>query len=442
MIKKLRSKFMLISMLSVVIVLGIMIGGINIINYRTTVDNADRVISVLSQNNGSFPERPFTETVPGGAPGGPADEITDQEGAGRPEPGEEMRRPGGPGAQALIESPELQYEARFFSVLLSQTGEVMNADTNRIAAVDEEEAQSLAEEIFASGKTRGFTSDYRYLRTEEGGNVRIIFYDCGRSLGYFRSFLRASLIISTAGAVLVFILIFFASGHIMKPVAESYEKQKRFITDAGHEIKTPLSIINADADVILMDGENSWAQDIKEQTARLTELTNNLIFLAKMEEGSPSITFEKCDFSKITEQTCESFSSMYLTGKRILRKNIMPDMYVKGDARALKELVTILLDNALKYSPEDGVTEVELSRSGKGVRLKVTNDTKEVLSEEDRQHLFDRFYRTDRSRNSDTGGYGIGLSTAHAIAEAHKGKISARSRDEGRLTIRVDLPAS
>lgn len=414
MFGKLRIRFILISMLSVTLVLGVIIAGINILSYRSTVENADMILNMLAENGGRFPEW-----------GGEGE--SDAPPMPLPGPGDPAR------------SQELMFESRYFSVLLSPSGEILETDTGMIAAVDEGEAQNMAREVFTSHSEKGFEGDYRFLKTTVEENTRVIFYDCGRSLDSFRSFLKASLIISVIGITVVFVLIYYASGRVVRPVAESYEKQKRFITDAGHEIKTPLAIINADADVILSDGDNSWADDIKEQVGRLTELTNELIYLSKMEEGLPELSMVRVDLTKITEESCDSFSSMFITGNKKLNKDISSDVSIKGDEKSLSRLMSILLDNALKYSPEGGTTEVILKKTGKGISLKVTNDTTNAIDKESAKRMFDRFYRTDKSRNSETGGYGIGLSVAQAIVTAHKGRISAEPMGS-KLTIKVLLP--
>ncbi len=398
-------------MMSVILVLGVIITGINILNYGSTVSDADSILELLAENGGHFPE-----------------------------PSEGVPPPMGPGQRDPARSLELRFETRYFSVLLSSDGEVLETDTGMIAAVDEEGARQMSLDVLSSGAMKGFEGDYRFLRINNGGDVRVIFYDCGRGLDSFRSFLKASVLISVIGIVVVFILIYYASGRVVRPVAESYEKQKRFITDAGHEIKTPLAIINADADVILSDGENQWAEDIKSQVGRLTGLTNNLISLSKMEEGGTDISLVRTDLSAIVNDSCESFAAMFITGNKKLDVDVCDSIFVKGDEKSLRELVTILLDNALKYSPSGGTTEVVLKRTGKGISLQITNDTVNDIDKESCRHLFDRFYRTDKSRSSETGGYGIGLSVAQAIVNAHKGKISAEPDGNGKLTIKTVFP--
>ena len=431
MIKKLRTRFILTAILSVFIVLTLLIGGINLFNYRQVVSDSDSVLEILMENDGSFPE---TEAppAPGEDPGAPGSSGG---------PGGEQGRRGG--WTDRINSPEIAYESRYFTVEIAEDGTVSSSNTGRIAAIDKTKAEEYAMEVFSSGKTSGFIGDYRYSAKDNDGVRLIVFYDCGRSLSNFRSFLLISVIISFIGLVLVSIIIFFASGKIIKPVAESYEKQKRFITDAGHEIKTPLAIINADSDVLSMDmGEdNEWISDIKKQTSRLTELTNDLILLSKMEEGSSVLVMEEIDLSRLVTDQAESFKAVAVTGGKRFDTAISDGIHIKGDKKTVEEFVSILFDNAVKYCPEDGKVKAKLSRNGKYAVFEVTNDTKEDISSEEMKHFFDRFYRADRSRNSETGGHGIGLSIAKAIAESHGAKITVAKKQSCTVTFTTSFAA-
>ena len=224
------------------------------------------------------------------------------------------------------------------------------------------------------------------------------------------------------------------------PAAEAYDKQKRFITDAGHELKTPLAVINADCDVLEMESENNeWVTDIRKQTERLTSLTNSLIMLAKTEEGSKTDVV-KIDFplSDIMSEETESFKGPAKASGKTIETAITPDISYYGDQKAVTQLISILLDNAVKYSPEGGVIRVSLNKSGSKTVLSVSNDTEGTLTKENTDRMFDRFYRTDGSRNSETGGYGIGLSIAKGISEAHGGKIYA-SAGNNSITVTAEL---
>ena len=416
MITRLRRKFIIISMLSVTLVLAVLIAAINIFNFRKVVRNSDETLEMLIENEGAFPD----EEQPGGKP--PED------------------RNNGGGRRGNQMSPEARYETRFFKVVFDNDGVVIVIDTGKIAAVDSSQAAELAREVYSGGKASGFKGDYRFRRITEDDETLIIFHDCGRGLDNARSFLGISIVISLIGLLIFFVLIAVSSKAVIRPAAEAYEKQKRFITDAGHELKTPVAVINADCDVLEMDsGENEWIADIRKQTERLTSLTNSLIFLAKTEEGSGSDVV-KIDFplSDVVTEEVESFKGLAKSNGRNVETSITPDITYNGDQRSITQLISILMDNAIKYSPEGSVIKVSLNRSGSKTVLSVSNDTEEPLTKENTDRMFDRFYRTDESRNSETGGYGIGLSIAKGITEAHGGKIYATGSGKG-IVITAEL---
>jgi len=281
--------------------------------------------------------------------------------------------------------------------------------------------------------------DYRFARHEGEAGTVITFLDCGRMLTGFRSVLVSSVVISALGMAAVFALVWVFSGRVIRPIAESYQKQKRFITDAGHEIKTPLTVIDADLEILRMEqGENEWLQDIQAQTARLAALTNNLISLSKMEEEDNRAPMIEFPLSDAIRETAESFQALAKARGKALRVRVEPMLSFVGNEKNLCQLTGILLDNAIKYSPAGDSIELTLEKQGKAVRLSVENGV-EHFSREVLDNMFDRFYRADRSRSSDSGGYGIGLSIAKAITAAHRGKIAA-SETGGRLTVAAVLP--
>lgn len=401
MIRKLRIKFIALSMLSLFAVLLFIISTSIALSYHQFVDEADETLTTLLENDGAFPKE-----------------------------------------NHAFRSPELPFESRYFSVQLTYQGNLIAADTNKIAAIDRDTAISYAESVLKSSKTQGFIGIYRYAVQDSSDGKLIIFLDCSRSFYHLRSFFITSLVIATFGMTAVLILIILFSKRIFQPVAESYEKQKRFITDAGHEIKTPLAIIRADADVLEMDLENNeWIADIKEQTRKLTDLTNDLISLSRMEEEQLPQQLSDFSLSQLSEESVQSFQAMAVSQKKNFHVQIAPNLNLHGDKKMLARLLSILLDNALKYCPKEGNIDFILTRHGKSARLELTNSANNIQTS-DLSHLFDRFYRTDQSRNSQTGGYGIGLSIANSIVAAHKGKISASTKDGNSLTMTVSLPLS
>ena len=414
MIRKLRFKFIILTMVSLFLVLAVIMGAVNIFNYRKIVTEADNTLSILRDNNGTFP-----------FPNRQESHIQD--------------RPGNPGDGPL--SPELPYESRYFSVLLSQSGEVLQTDTGKIAAVDDGTAAQFARYLYGSGSEKGFLGSYRYTVQERDSGIQIIFLDCQRSLSTFRTFLFTSCAISVLGLLTVFVLILMFSRRIIRPVSESYEKQKRFTTDAGHELKTPITIISADAEVLEMEfGENEWIKDIQRQTERLASLTNDLIFLSRMEEERTRLEEIVFPLSDLVSETAQSFQTLAKSQHKTFTANIQPMLSFRGNEKALRQLVCVLLDNALKYSGRGGCILLSLSEQKKNICLFVENTT-DVVIPEPPDRLFDRFYRADASRSSQTEGHGLGLSIAKAVTDAHKGKISVLSPESGILRVQVLLPA-
>lgn len=421
MIGRLRRKLIVACMVSLAVVLTVILGGVNLLSYHKVVADADAVLALLDANGGAFPknhDKPMENTPPGSVPAEKRDPL---------------------GQRPL--SPETPYESRFFSVLLGADGQPLQIDTGQIAAVDEEEAVVYAQNVSASGRTSGFWGNYRYLLCEEAQGSLIIFLDCGRSLSSFRMTLLTSVLLALLGLLAVLVLLLILSKRIVRPMAESYEKQKQFITDAGHELKTPMTIISADADLAEMEcGENQWISDIRRQAQRLTALTNDLIYLSRMEEEQPKLQPIDFPISDVAEEMAQSFQALAQSQEKAFSLRIQPMLSCNGDEKAIRQLLSILLDNALKYSPAGGQLELRLEKQGRGLLLAVSNTTAQPVEQEKLLHLFDRFYRTDQSRSSQTGGYGLGLSIARSIVLAHKGKIRAESPDGQMLVFLIHLP--
>ena len=412
MIKGLKIRFITLAMVSLLLLLTLMVTGMNIMSYNAVVQDADAILSLLTENRGQFPEQ-FSNQFPE-FPGFRPDPIT----------------------------PETPYESRYFTVLLDARSGEIQINTSKIASVDDESAIGYVQQVLMGTSETGFVDNYRFLVTAEPTALRITFLDCSAKLNSFRQFLYSSIIMSLCGYVAVFFLIFFVSGRILRPIAESYEKQRRFITDAGHEIKTPLTIIQADADVMEMDiGENEWLQDIRFQTRRLAGLTNDLIYLSRMEETSVNLAKVPVCISQLMEETAHSFLALAQTQEKTLHCNVQPDLFLEGDEKALTQLLNILLDNAFKYSPSGGMVAINGHRQGKYIRLSIANTTEAPVEKEKLHLIFDRFYRMESSRSTQTGGYGIGLALAQAIVSAHGGKITAQSTDPHSMEIQLQFNA-
>lgn len=428
MIKKLQKKMIAVSMLAITIVLAVIIGAINIANYSSVQNNANRLMAILADNGGKMPASQFERGKQNPA-------LHAENGADKkpvPESGDKGK------SKIGAFSAETPYETRYFTVALDENGNAVSADTGFIAAISESEAEALVQKLFATGKKQGFTGNYKYKFVQNNSGTLCIFLDCTRDLNSFYSFLISGVAIGAAGLLLVFVLVVLFSKAVVRPVAESYEKQRRFITDAGHELKTPLTVIEANTEVIEMEnGESEWTQSTKNQVARLSNLTSQLIMLAKMDEALPKESKANFSLSDAVLQTAQPFEAVAVSSGKCLECNVESGIDIIGDKKAVCTLISVLLDNAMKYSSPGSRVIVSLKKTDKKKVLSVYNKTDFEIKKEDLPRLFDRFYRPDASRNSQTGGSGIGLSVAKAVADSHRAKILAESEDGKSLNIKV-----
>lgn len=404
MIKNLRKKFILVSMCSMLVVLLGIIGGILTAGYRRITGRADHVLQMLAENNGEFPFKGMEWKPP---------EKTQKD---------------------FHLSLELPYETRYFSVSYDSRGTVLETHTGNVAAVQEDDAVKYGEAVWRKGKTKGFYENYRYLIQKETEPMGI-FVDCSQELDNFYALLRASLFLSFLGSSMVLLLVLFFSKRVFRPVAVSYEKQKQFITDAGHELKTPITIIDANTEVLeMMEGENEWTVSIRKQVKRLTRLTQQMVALTRMEEGSGEEEMCILNLSQVIQEAAEPFCQVAENEGKSLSIFVEPRIQGKGNEMQLYQLVSLLLDNALKYSLPESSINLTFRKKGKRAELMISNET-DMVPKGNLDILFERFYRTDASRNSETGGSGIGLSVARAIVQRHRGRIQASSSDSRHIAV-------
>ncbi len=438
MLGRLRMRFILLSTISLLMLLVIIVVSSNLLTYRELVFDADRVLDMLAQNGGHYIKE---KELPPQQPGLSVN--------GEKRPGSGLLEHFGP--RPL--SPEILYEARFFAADLSVQGEVLWVDIERIAMVDESQAVTYAAAAYSKKGARGFIGAFRYLKlsNEDGrmpaeNDIHVIFLDCGRKLYTFKNALLINCMISFLGLLVIFIVIVLVSGRIVRPVSESYEKQKQFISVAGHEIRTPVTIIDADAEILAMEigADNEWLADIGRQTRRMAALTNDLLTLSRMDENRQQFIMIDFPLSDVVAETVQSFQTLAHSKNKNICSTIAPMLSCRGDENSIRQVVGILLDNAIKYTKENSCGScddimLKLEKRGHSVVLRVKNSAGPV-SEVQLRQFFDRFYRTEQSGNSETGGYGLGLSIAKSIVEAHRGRIAAAAPEAGTVQITVVLP--
>ena len=417
MINTLRKKFILATMISVIIVFTVILGIINIVNYSRVAKDTDNIIQFLATNNGQFNGVPSDK---GEMP--PIDDKMD----------------GNPDYEKALENfkidKETPYATRYFTVSYDENGNVTTSNTMHIAAVTSDAANEMATKVLSSNKTSGYINNYRYKVIEDKNMV--IFVDSSTQLGTAKNFLWISIIVALTGIVGVFILVVLISSRVVKPLAESYEKQKQFITDASHELKTPLTIISANNELIEMEhGENESTKVISKQVTRLTSMVKNLTALARLDEAA-SAEMVEMDLSNIVEDMVEVFRPAVEADGRKFALRLQECVKCVGDEKLIRQLISVLFENAAKYAKTE--TVVDFSRQGQRAVLLVKNDA-EGLTQGDMDKCFERFYRAASTRASGKEGSGIGLSIAKEIVNLHKGTIEAFVDNENYFNIKVVL---
>ncbi len=390
MINYLRKRLIFFTMIALTSVMTVIFGAINIVNIARLYDRADTLISIIAHNGG---------VVPG---------FAGERNADYPQFNEET-----------------EFETRYFTVSLDVNNNPTEINTGHIASVSEVDAAAYAHDIAVHGKKRGFKGIYRYGVSNTAGGKQVVFLNFRAQQQQIISLMMITGSVGLISLAVIMLILLGVSKRVIYPMAENFRKQKQFITDAGHELKTPLAIISANTEVLeMLNGSSEWTQSIKNQTERLDKLVKNLLQMAKMEESGEKIIFCRFNMSEAVKEAVMPFGTMAKQKNKTFATAIQPELMLNGDENGIKTLVSVLTDNAIKYADDGGKVNVSLEKQGKNIVLKVTN-TSSGSENENLGRLFDRFYRADSSRSRETGGYGIGLSIAKTITERNKGKISA-----------------
>lgn len=407
MIHRLRRRFIAIAMTSVTLVMCLMALSMNVFNFLSTDGALSDTLRVIYENQGSIPPPPE------GGPDGP------------------------PGGRFTQETP---YSTRYFILAYRGDGTLELADMRHIAAVTEEDADTYLSIALAHGEGMGYTEEYKYCVIHTGEDRYVaIFLDCQQELYSVRTFAWISLLVVAVCVILVYILIWLFSKKAIEPTVKSVEKQKQFITDASHELKTPLTVITTSLKVLEMEiGGQKWIDKARGQAEKMAELVDSLVTLARLDEERQPLRYSRFDISSAVEDAAEGFRDFAAAQGHEMVLDIAPALTYYGDEYAVRQLVSILLDDAVKYADSGGGILLSLKGERRGVVLRTSNPCS-GMDPAELDRLFDHFYRPDRSRSKRTGGYGIGLSIAKGIAEAHRGAIRAELPAEGEICFIVTL---
>jgi len=412
MIYRLQRKFILICTVSVLTVIALVFGVILVLNISSMNRNMDMLADRVSEGGGRFPgymeEKPHPDKMP----------LRNEQ-------------------DFEFITPETPFSTRHFTVFFDKQGEVVRTNTESIYSITEEVAVDYAESVLDDQDARGWIDNYRYkvFATEMGKGV--VFVDGSMSRSSLMQSMTIAGLVLLGCAALVLILIFLLSKKAVKPIAESYEKQKQFITDANHELKTPLTLILANLDIAEAElGQNEWLDDIRSEGHRMTELVNQLVALSRMDEEGQPLNITEVALGKLVTDTVAEFEPLAKERGKAITSSVDKEISYLGDEALLHRLIGILMDNAIKYCDQGGDISVTLRR-GRRVMLTVEN-TYAAVDELELNRLFDRFYRADKARKF-TGGYGVGLSMAKAIVEKHKGEITAYRKDATHIGFKIVL---
>ena len=420
MLKKLRNNFLALNMTLTSVLL---IAAFALV-LAVSVSSADRELDSRIQRNifafgGGRGEGRRLDNFPGGVDTPPKDNEEDAE---RPEPIENISLRLGPGGEILEKRAQLEYVADAALANIEKTD-------SRLIRTD---SGYYKYRIFEGENELGETNYFLNLTNADA------------QINMLKNLALTLLAVLIAALLLVFLISLFFANRAIRPIEEAWDKQNRFIADASHELKTPLTTINTNVDVLLAHGESTideerkWLGYIKDEAERLSELTNSLLYLARLDYSAAEKTEPaKVSFSQAAESVILVSEAVIYEKNINFSENVEDDIFIKGDEGQIKQLVVILLDNAMKYVSENGEIRLELKKSGGKARLTVSNTYSGDLEE---TKVFDRFYRADKSRARSSGGYGLGLAIAKSITELHKGTITL-SGSGGCAVFTVEIPA-
>jgi two-component system sensor histidine kinase CiaH len=412
MFKKLRNKFLVINLVTISVMMLIAFSSIYLITYNNVHRDIDMELHKISEFNQKSKEIPKD-----------------------PKPNFDKDK-----------SP--QDRSLSFNLITDKEGTIISSFS--IFDMEEkfyEEAKKIA--LSKNGATGEFKLDgnhWAYIRDSYEDGHRIVFLDVTSAQGILTSLIYTFLAVALIMLIFIFFISKFFANKAIEPIKNVFDKQKQFIADASHELKTPLAVINTNVDVLLTNGEDNindgskWLYYIKSEVERMTKLTNDLLYLTQIDYSDINIIFSEFDLSEAVENVILTMEAVIYENNISLQYDIEANIKVYGNIEQIKQVVMILLDNALKYTNHKGSVNVTLKKYQSNILFSVIN-TGIGIPVECTDEIFDRFYRIDKSRARNKGGYGLGLAIAKAIVEQHKGRIAVKSVEDESTTFTVELPS-
>ena len=438
MIRKLQKRFIRIAVLVLTAAMVTVVGIVNAANWISVRNELEGTLSMLAESGlpavpVGFPDPDSAENAEKQDNSGKAEKTKAADDSGRKEDRAEDRS---------RHSRNMMDESAWFTVHFNEDGKVWNQDLTRMAEADEGTSETLARQALESGQTSGWFQDYCFLVRDEGDRGQtVMILNCETRMTAVRTLALISAAACAGGILVSWLLVKLFSRKAVEPTIRNMEQQKQFITNASHELKTPLTVISTNMELLKMENpDNPWIRSTQKQAGSMRRLVDELVYLSRMEEENPALHMESLSPGPMLREAAEPFQAMAeFTGKE-LNVETEDALRISGDRPSLQRLMSTLLDNAVKYTPEGGNILAEAVSEGKHAVIRVSNTVETPLTKEQCTQLFNRFYRADESRSKEKqGGFGIGLAIAAAITEKHGGSMDAEM-EGNRLVIAAKLP--
>lgn len=411
MINKLKRKFVFINMILIVIILGFTFGAVYISTSNRLIRESNDVLQKTIEQENEIHKNQI--------------DISNSN----------------------TDSPPPPPQIFSFAVQIDKNNNLTEVYYNNVDKLDTDMLMTIVNSALSNNTTTGLieNKNFRFLKHDNEKGTKIAFTDRNLEINTLKSLLKTFIVVGFGSLIAFFAVSLYLANWAVKPIKKSWEQQRQFVADASHELKTPLTVILANTDIILshkddtINNQIKWIDYIKTEAQRMTTLVNDLLFLAKTDANKNEIIFSKINFSDTVWNCVLPFESVAFEQEKIIDSEIASDVFINGDNNRLKQLIVILIDNAIKYSNEKGHINVTLTQNQDKMNLSI-NNTGERIPKEQCIHIFERFYRVDESRARQKDGYGLGLSIAKSIVETHHGKITVKSSESEGTTFIVSFP--